>query len=73
MSAHETPTRDSADVDVTEALVFCSCRRVITRAEWAALPKLGNMPSEFTTHDLDLRNCPDCHSTRSVFVERGPK
>ena len=62
-------SRDS-DPDVSPVFIVCSCTKTISRDEWSALRSLGTMPSEFSTHDLSLKNCPNCHTTLSEFVAK---
>lgn len=48
----------------------CSCGHEITENEWETLQYVGiqYVPRDMGIPDLELRNCPSCHSTISVAV-----
>lgn len=55
------PARPVAD---SRLLVLCSCRRWLA---WDELPSLG-LQDDGEGGQLELKNCPDCRSTRAVAL-----
>lgn len=57
-----------ADDPRTAIFKQCSCGREFTQAEWESLPVLGHTLTDDADgwYDLELRNCPSCHSTLGV-------